>query len=68
MNVNEKMSRSSPKKIRLDQARCLIGYIVKNFCKQNKISIIIAPANGYRSIGLVERLIETVKRRLSCMN
>ena len=53
--------------IRLDQARCLIGYKVKNFCKQYDINIITAPAHDHRAIGLVERLIQTIKRRLSCM-
>ena len=50
-----------PRKIRLDQARCLIGYKVKNFCKQHNINIITAPANNHRAIGLVERLIQTIK-------
>ena len=54
-----------PRNIRLDQARCSIGYKVKNFCKQNKINIVSVPANNHRAIGLVERLIQTTKRRLS---
>ena len=56
-----------PRNFRLDQARCLIGYKVKNFCKQHNINILTAPANDHRAIGLVERLIQTIKRRLSCM-
>ena len=56
-----------PRNNRLDQARCLIGYKVKYFCKQNHINVITAPANDHRAIGLVERLIQTIKRRLSCM-
>ena len=56
-----------PRNIRLDKARCLIGYKVTNFCKQHNINIITAPANDHRAIGLVERLIQTIKRRLSCM-
>ena len=56
-----------PRNIRLDQARCLIGYRVKNFCKQNNINIITAPAKDHRAIGLVERFVQTIKRRLSCM-
>ena len=56
-----------PRNIRLDQARCLIGYKVKNFCKQHNIKILTAPANDHRAIGLVERLIQTIKRRLGCM-
>ena len=46
-----------PGNIRIDRARCLIGYRVNNFCKQHKINIITAPANDHRAIGLVERLI-----------
>ena len=53
--------------IKLDRARCLIGYKVKIFCKQRNINIVTAPANDHRAIGLVERLIQTIKRRLSCM-
>ena len=56
-----------PRNISLDQARCLIEYKVKNFCKQHNINIITAPANDHRIIGLVERLIQTIERRLSCM-
>ena len=56
-----------PRNIRLDQARCLIGYNVKNFCKQHNINIFTAPANDHRANGLVERLMQTIKRRLSCM-
>ena len=56
-----------PRNIRLDQRRCLIGYKVNKICEQNNINIITAPANHHNSIGLVERLIETTKRRLSCM-
>ena len=57
-----------PRNIRLDQARSLIGNKVKTFCKQHNINKLTAPANDHRAIGLVERLIQTIKRRLSCMN
>ena len=56
-----------PRNTRLDQARCLIGNKVKTFCKQHNINIPTAPANDHRAIGLVEHLIQTIKRRLSCM-
>ena len=56
-----------PRNIRLHQARCLIEYKVNNFCKQLKINIITAPANNHRSIGLVERLIQSIKRRRICI-
>ena len=31
------------------------------------MNIITAPANDHRAIGIVERLIQTIKRRLHCM-
>ena len=60
-------THGDPRNIILDQARCLMGYKVKNFYKKHNINIITAPANDHRAIGLVERLIQTIKRRLSCM-
>ena len=39
----------------------------ETFCTENNIELIYAPANDYRAIGLVERLIQTIKRQLSCM-
>ena len=56
-----------PRNIRLDQARCLIGNKLKTFCKQHNINILTAPVNDHRAIGLEERLIQTIKRSLSCM-
>ena len=56
-----------PRNIRLDQSRCLIGNKVKTFCKQHNIKILTSPANDHRAIGLVEPLIQTIKKRLSCM-
>ena len=56
-----------PRSIRMDQARCQTGNVEKEFCNRNNIKIIFAPANDHRSIGLVERLIQTVKRRLGCI-
>ena len=62
--VDQLKNKKIPRNIRLDQARCLKGNKVKNFCKQNNINIITAPANDHRAIGLVERSIQTIKRRL----
>ena len=56
-----------PRSIRLDQAKCLIGHQVKIFCNKNNIEIIEAPVNDHRAIGLVERLIQTIKNRLACI-
>ena len=56
-----------PRSLRIDQARCLVGNQVKNFCTKNNIQLIPAPANDHRAIGLVERLIGTIKQRLACI-
>ena len=53
--------------IRLDQAKCLLGHRVKKFCNRNNIEFIEAPVNDHRAIGLVERLIQTIKSRLACI-
>ena len=55
-----------PRTIRLDQAGCFTGKNFKTFCTENKITPLFAPANNHRAIGLVERLIQTIKRQLSC--
>ena len=44
-----------PRSLRIDQARCLISNQVKNFCMKNSITLVPAPANDHRAIGLVER-------------
>ena len=58
-----------PPSLRIDQARCLIENQVKYFCMKNNITLIPAPANDHyhRAIGLVERLISTIKQRLACI-
>ena len=56
-----------PRTVRLDQARCFTGKKFETLCLENKITPIFAPANDRRAIGLVERLIQTIKRQLSCM-
>ena len=37
------------------------------YCKNNNIKLIFAPVDDHRSIGMVERLIRTLKSRLSVM-
>ena len=56
-----------PRSIRLDQAKCLVGNQVKNFCNKNNIENIEAPVNDHHAHGLVERLIQTIKNRLACI-
>ena len=55
-----------PRSIRLNKAKCLVGNQVKTFCNKNKIDIIEGPVNDHGAIGLVERLIQTIKNRLAC--
>ena len=43
------------------------GNQVKTFRNKNKIDIIESPLNDHRSIGLVERLTQTIKNRLACI-
>ena len=61
------MQHGVPRNIRLDQARCLRGNRLQQLCKRNNIELIYAPANDNRPVGLVERLIQTVKRQLGCI-
>ena len=56
-----------PRSVRLDQAKNLVGNQVETFCNKNNIQIIEAPVNDHRAIGLVERLIQTIKNRLACI-
>ena len=56
-----------PRTIRLDQARCQTGQQVKTIRSQNNIHLIEAPIHDHRAIGLVERLIQTIKNRLACI-
>ena len=56
-----------PRNLKIDQARCLKGNKVQQICDEHNINIIFAPAGDHRAIGLVERLVQTVKRRLGCI-
>ena len=56
-----------PRSIRLKQAKCLVGNQVKTSYTRKNIQIIEAPINDLRAIGLVERLIQTIKNRLACV-
>ena len=53
--------------IRLNQAKYLVLHQVKTFCNRKDIEIIEAHVNDHRAIGLVERLIQTIKNRLACI-
>ena len=56
-----------PRNVRCDQAKGLRAKNVVLHCKDNNIKLVFAPVDNYRSIGMVERLIRTLKSRLSVM-
>ena len=62
-----KAQHGVPRNIRLDQARCLKGNKIQQLCRRYNNNLIYAPANDHRPIGLVERLVQIVKRRLGCI-
>ena len=61
------MLHGIPSSIRLDQAQCQTGNQIKAFCSQNNIQVIEVPIHDHRAIGLVERLIQTIKNSLACI-
>ena len=56
-----------PRTIRLVQALCQTGQQSKAICNQNNIQLIEAAIHDHRAIGLVERLIQTIKNSLACI-
>ena len=54
-----------PRTLRCDQAQAFKSKNFEIFCKDNNIKLILAPAGDHRGTGLVERMIQTLKRRLS---
>ena len=60
-------TRGIPPTIKLDQAQCQSGHQIKAFCNQNNIQLTEAPIRDHRAIGLVERLIQTIRNRLVCI-
>ena len=57
-----------PRSLRCDQAQAFKSKNFEIFCKDNNIKLILAPAGDYRGTGFVERMIQTIKRRLSAIN
>ena len=57
------MSRSS----RCDQAQAFKAREFELYCKDKNIKLILAPAGDHRLTGTVERLIQTIKRRIAIM-
>ena len=57
-----------PRSIRCDQAQAFKAKKFDIFCKNKNIRLILAPAGDHRGTGMVERLIQTIKRRLAVLD
>ena len=57
-----------PRNIRCDQAQSFKSRQFEIYCKNNNIKLILAPVGDHRATGMIERLIQTIKRRLSVLN
>ena len=57
-----------PRSIRCDQAQAVKAKEFELFCKNRNIKLILAPADDHRGTGIVERLIQTMKRRLAVLD
>ena len=54
-----------PRSIRCDQAQAFKAKEFDIFCKNKNIKLTLAPAGDHRGTGMVERLIQMIKRRLA---
>ena len=54
--------------IRCDQAQAFKAKNFEIYCKDNNIRLILASTGDQRGIGMVERIIQTIKRRLAAIN
>ena len=57
-----------PRSIRCDQAQAFDAKEFELFCKNRNIKLILATAGDHRGTGIVERLIQTIKRRLAVLD
>ena len=56
-----------PESIKIDQFSGFKGKAMKKFCLENNIEQKFCPVGDHRGCGLVERTIQTIKRRLGVM-
>ena len=56
-----------PRSIRCDQAQAFKAREFELYCKDKNIKLILAPAGDHRATGMVERQIQTIKRRIAIM-
>ena len=57
-----------PRSIRCDQAQAFKAKEFDIFCKNKNIKLKLAPVGDHRGTGMVERLIQTTKRRLAVLD
>ena len=57
-----------PRSIRCDQAQAFKSRTFEIYCKEKNIKLIFSPTHDHRASGMMERLIQTLKRRLATMN
>ena len=55
------------KRLRCDQAQTFRAKKLQIFCRTNNRKILFAPVDDHRAIGVVERMIQSIKRRLAVM-
>ena len=53
---------------RPDQAQAFKSRAIEIYCKEINLKLIFSPTHDHRASGMVERLIQTLKRRLATMN
>ena len=56
-----------PRRLRCDQAQTFRAKNFQKFCRTNNIKLLFAPVDDHRAIGVVKRMIQTIKRRLAVM-
>ena len=47
--------------------KMIVGQQLMTFCNRDNIEIVEAPVNDHRAVGLVERLIQTIRNGLACI-
>ena len=56
-----------PRRLRCDQAQTFRAKKFQLFCNTNHIKLLFKPVDDHRAIGVVERMIQALKRRLGVM-
>ena len=56
-----------PRRMKCDQAQTFRAKKFQIFCRSNNIKLLFAPVDDHRAIGVVQQMIQTIKRRLAVM-